>query len=162
MTDSAESGTAKNLSDSAAAAIKLLSRVNARHEAITGTTLFKTAPEYEAAMARVSEPCSDMDSFGGFIDAVYLFFYKGSGDCTRIQAFAAVPDFALDVSLLWGVRDDMKKGRMKEVSQKLAEANKVIEKYTGKRPEDCGAGDFLLMQIRILDAMSEFLKFLIR
>lgn len=157
-----KSGSAKTLADAANAAIKLLSRVNARHEAITGTELFKSTPEHAAAMAKVSEPCADMETFGGFIDAVYIFFYKGSGDGTRIQAFAEVPEFASDVRTLWGVRDDMKKGRMKEASLKMAEASKIFEKYTGKRPEALGPEDFLSMQIRILDQMSEFLAFLVR
>ncbi len=153
---------ARTLTDAADAAIKLLERVNARHAAITGTELFKSAPEFAAARRKASEPCSDMESFGGFVDAVYLFFYKGSGDGTRIQAFAAVPEFATDVRTLWAFRDDMKKGRMKEASQKMAEANSVLEKYSGKRPDSLGPDDFLSMQIRILDRMSEFLKFLMR
>jgi len=153
---------AKTLTDAAANAIKLLERANARHEAITGKELFKTGPEYAAAMEKASEPCADMESFGGFVDAVYLFFYKGSGDGTRIQAFAAVPEFATDVRTLWAFRDDMKKGRMKDASQKMAEANGIFEKYSGKKPDALGPEDFLAMQIRILDKMAEFFKFLMR
>jgi hypothetical protein len=153
---------ARTLNDAADNAIKLLERANARHSAITGTELFKSNPEFVEARAKASEPCADMDSFGGFIDAVYLFFYKGSGDGTRIQAFSAVPEFAADVKALWSFRDDMKKGRMKEASQKMAEVNGIFEKYTGKKPDALVADDFLSMQIRILDKMAEFFKFLMR
>ncbi len=161
MTTSPKSGSVR-LTDAAEAAMKLISRANARHESITGTELFKTAPEYAAAMAKVSEPCADMETFGSFIDAVYLFFYKGSGDGTRIQAFSTVPEFVSDVKFLASLRSDIKKGNIKEVSRKMAEANKILEKYSGKPPEALGPEDFLAMQIRILDQMSEFLAHLLR
>ncbi len=159
--NSAKSGMDR-LSEAAGTALKLVERVNARHEAITGTLLFKSSPEYAAALARFAEPSSDMESFGAFIDAVHLFFYKGSGDGTRIMAFAAVPEFLADVRALWGVRDDIKNHRMQEAAAKLPEANRVFEKYGGKRAEDFSAEDFISMQAAILEKTSDFLSFLIR
>ncbi len=151
----------KNLSELGSSAIELIGKVNARNEAITGIAMFKTTPQARAALSKIQEPCSDMETFGSFVDSLHLFFYTGSGEGTRL--LTPLPEFAEDVKFLSEMRREMKQGAFKEAAKKGARANGIIEKYCGRKTaEECGPEDFLTIQSRVMELLAGFLKHLLR
>ena len=154
-----EAGDAASLalSELQEASRALVYEVNRGHSAAKGEDLFKMTTKSSNAIHSLGIPCHDMSTYGDFVDALYFLVYEGSGSCNRLPS--PPPDFAMDVKFLRAdVRHDLDHGSEKDVAKKIARNAAVFQKYSGKKtPEECGPDEFTSVQLRLLQALVQFL-----
>lgn len=140
----------------------LVYEVNRTYSATEGEDLFKMTTKSSNAIHTLSVPCRDITAYGEFVDALYFLVYEGSGNCKRLPS--PPPDFAMDVKFLRAdVRHDLDHGSEKDVAKKVTRNAAVFQKYSGKKtPEECGPDEFMTIQLRILQALAQFLTSLKR
>lgn len=132
---------------------------NRSYSAINGgEDLFKMTTKSSNAIHTIGIACRDLKAYGEFIDALYFLVYEGSGNCKRLPL--PPPDFAMDIKFLRAdLRHDLDHGTENEVAKKITRSSTIFQKYSGKRtPEECGPDEFLSVQLRVLQALVQFLS----
>jgi hypothetical protein len=135
----------------------LVYEVNRAHAAAHGDDLFKMTTKSSNAIHTLGLPSRDITAYGDFVDALYFLVYEGSGSCKRLGS--PPPDFAMDVKFLrTDVRHDVDHGSEKDVAKKVTRNAAVFEKYSGKKtPEECGPDEFMSVQLKLMQALVQFL-----
>lgn len=136
----------------------LVYEVNRTYSANNGDDLFKMTTKSSSAIHKLGVPCYDITAYGEFIDALYFLVYEGSGNCKRLPVSAQ--NFAMDVKFLRAdIRHDLDHGSGKDVAEKITRNAEVFKRYSGKMtPEECGPDEFITIQLRILQALVQFLS----
>jgi len=136
----------------------LVYEVNRTYSATAGEDRFKMTTKSSKAIDTLGMVCRDIATYGNFIDALYFLVYEGSGNCNRLPS-SPPPDFVMDVKFLRAdIRHDLDHGAKKNVAKKITRNAAVFEKYSGKKtPEECGPDEFLIIQLRVLQALVQFL-----
>jgi hypothetical protein len=113
--------------------------------------------ESSMALTTIEAPCDDVSQYGKLVDALYFLIYEGSGGCKRLPT--PPPEFAMDVKFLrTAIGQDVDHGDQAEIRKKRLRAAEVFEGYSGKKsPEECGPGELLRAQTRLLQALIRFL-----
>ncbi|MEZ4651559.1 MAG: hypothetical protein R3E97_22725, partial [Candidatus Eisenbacteria bacterium] len=135
----------------------LVYEINRGYSATHGEDLFKMTTKSSNAIHTLGVRCNDIATYGEFVDALYFLVYEGSGSCKRLPS--PPPDFSMDVKFLRAdVRHDLDHGSETDVAKKVTRNAAVFQKYSGKKtPEECGPDEFMSIQLKLLQALVEFL-----
>lgn len=121
--------------------------------------VFRATSETEVVAAEPKE-VTDAESFGGFIDDMYMFVYESAGGMNlRIPPEFLKPDSVVfDIKhLRTDVRHDTEHGDESEIRKKEARMGEAYLRYIGKRlPQD--ERDWLKLQAGIYDALQKLMS----
>ena len=121
---------------------ELVYKINRGHLAEHGEDLFKMTTKSSQALDAIGRPCTDVSTYGDFIDKLYFLVYEGTGNCNRLPL--PVPSFALDVKALrTDIRHDLDHGSRSKVAKNAARSADVFQRYSGKKtPEESSGAEF--------------------
>jgi len=124
--------------------------------------IFKITSKLLKKVTDLQKIANTQESFGNFIDALYMIFYEGSGSLNRIPAVFKANDEFIGFVIKFiraDFRHDLEHGEQKDIENKKARLSKIYQKY-GDKTVICALTntDLLKIQEKILQDTKSFLQ----
>jgi hypothetical protein len=154
----AEAGFAAHVAELAGSVRDSMYVLNKDHESKHGVDLFKPTNETGQAFAVISQPTTNLEEYGKFIDALYFLLFEGTGDGQRFDG--GLPPVVGDIrSLRTQIRHDLDHGEPSKVRSKRKALGKTFAKYGNvSSPEVLSPEKSPLVQARVLTSVADMLR----
>ena len=127
--------------------------LNSWHAGVHGEDMFKLTNRAAKALKRIGGASNSRESYGDFVDDLYLLAYEGSGNGKRFPQ--GLPPSVKDIrDLRTQLRHDVDHGSAGAARKKRRELGSVFRKYAGvESPEVLSDQAFAFVQVGFLTAL---------
>lgn len=147
----AASGVAQRVSELSKDITEKIGRLNTTYAHLHGNDLFKATNKTTQALAHISAPITNLQSYTSFIDDLYFLFRESIGQ----RLSDRLPQSFVDINILrTDLQHDVDHGADKKVRNKRKSIGNTFEKFAGvKSPQLLDPERFVLAQANLLSAL---------